>query len=79
MARPTHQAELETLAAAMQTKYGPLYIDPDFFESLIETHPDWYVRRYRGHRWEVRTGVNDKTYFGKTLNEAFSRALMDIV
>ena len=51
---------------------------PTDIEALVEKHDSWYIKRYNRHRWEVRTGLNDKNYYGETLTEAFCYALLDM-
>lgn len=82
-ARPSKQDDLEKLNNAMEEMFGDISGDyTDLIDNplhcLIEQHPDWYVKRYQSHRWEVRTGVKDKTYYGATLSEALCRALLEI-
>lgn len=80
------------IEAAMIKKYGGTaalgisdgcgYVD--YTESLaalqplIENHPNWSMRRMDGHRWEVRNGLKDKTYYGKTLAIAICKALLEL-
>ncbi len=49
-----------------------------FLQPLIERHADWSIKRMGGHRWEVRQGVKDKSFYGKTLAIALCKALLEI-
>lgn len=74
-AKKRTKAEItKELELAMDEKFGTNYN----VSELIEKHPNWNARRYLGHRWEVRTGIKDNTYYGETLNEALCRALLEI-
>jgi hypothetical protein len=50
----------------------------EVLQPLIDHHPNWYMKRMDGHRWEVRNGVKDKTYYGQTLAIAVCKALVDL-
>ena len=76
--KPSRQSELEALDEAMKVKYGVGYVIPAYLSEIVQSHPNWYVKRYNGHRWEVRTGIKDNTYYGETLNEAFCHALLEL-
>jgi hypothetical protein len=76
--------ELEKLELEMQTRFGvreealwQYTKDLQLLMPLIEQHLDWNMKRMMGHRWEVRNGQKDKTYYGKTLAEAICRALLE--
>lgn len=79
--------DLKLLEAAMIKRYGEISFSSEnvFYtcdlgelDHLIEAHLNWYARRYNGHRWEVRNGVKDKSFYGETLAEAFCRALLEM-
>ena len=82
---PDTTGDVTRLEADMVKKFGEIdeawgkyTVQLQFVQPLVERHPDWHMRRMGGHRWEVRNGLKDKTYYGKTLAIALCKALLEI-
>lgn len=81
---PDKPATIMAIEEAMAAKYGAPKIPSMYTQELanlqtyVEQHPDWHMKRTGAHRWEVRNGLKDKTYYGQTLAIALCKALLEL-